>query len=81
MRKLSILGIERDVHSPLKARQLGYKPFTYAYEPNTEAWMIDRLAADLDRARTDWVIVYVPDPHAKSHDYIEIWKRSYSKHV
>jgi len=43
--------------------------------------MIDRLAADLDRARTDWVIVYVPDPHAKSHDYIEIWKRSYSKHV
>tara|TARA_S200002703_G_C3594664_1_gene182684 strand:+ start:130 stop:378 length:249 start_codon:yes stop_codon:yes gene_type:complete len=76
---ITILGFEREYLSKTKACQLGFRPFTFGYEPRSEAWMIERCAADLDRAKRDWVIVYANDPHHKNAQLVEIWVRDYCK--
>ena len=76
---LRLAGADRQVMTRDEALADGYYPFTYGYHPRSEAWMLDRVASDLDKFNTEFAVVFAPDPHYKDEsDYVEIWKRSYS---
>ena len=81
MKPIESIGIERQVIAPALARAKGYRALTYRYDAESEGWMIENLAKDLDSRGVDWIVVPVDDPHNKGQAYMEIWKKSIAKQL
>ena len=78
MKKTVLLnGIERPVFSAEEASRAGYTPFTYAYDPENELWMMQNVSRDMDRAGFAICCVTVTDKREHGTVWLEVWRRAY----
>ena len=81
MNTILLNGIERDVLTESKAKEMGYRPMTYVYHPENELWMLHNIARDMDKAGHTIVCVMKRDPKQHSDDtvWLEVWRRVFRK--
>ena len=76
VKPVTLNGKAREIVDPAIARNRGYYPWTYGYCLETERWMLDRAATDMDRARQEIVLIPGADPHGKNNrEWFEIWRK------
>lgn len=79
MNTVLLNGSERRIFSKEEASRAGFRPFTFGYHPESELWMMENVAKDMDAAGHSICCVEVIDPRQKGLVWLEIWRRAYHK--